>query len=211
MQDPLQCTWEKVLTPDESRLLWDSWDASRDTCPYKNKMVSGSWHVCVPTKLTCVMTSEVFRQNSVEGLLKKMKKPSEEELRKEMGRVTMNLGTFGGEQVGIDDVGAAMLGGGGIRAGQGLGMSIGDVTNLIRPEADAEDAAVEEDNSEDDDDEGDGKGGGNGGSKKETWWNKASFQSGREHDVQSMIDLTQKELLEQSAKLKKVAEDTCVV
>ena len=134
-----------------------------------------------------------------------MKRPDEQELRKEMSRVNQNLGLFNGVDVGLTEVAQATLDAGGVQAGHGLGMSIGDVTTLLDREIHEEDDDddSEEENAQDDPEQGEG---GKQKGKNKIWFNKANFQSQREHNVQNMIDTH-----EQVVKLKKAIEDTRVV
>ena len=224
MQDPKLCTWEHVLDHDAAALMWDCWKQNPEKCPYMNTNKNGTFYVRVPTAITINFQSTVMRENSVEALMHKFKNATPEDLSKHVGRLQMDLGSFGNMGgIDIDGFGQRMLSNGGPKIGQDMGAMLGKVTSLVKPSEQTEET--------DDEAEGAQDGEGNGlpepshkkmktghpgeanplaSPNKSKWWNKAAFQVARETDINEMITTMHSELLSAHGALKTTIEDVRV-
>ena len=192
-----------------------------------NSTSNGTFYVRVPTAITINMESRMYRENSVEALVAKLKNPSADDLSKHIGRLQCDLSGFGNMgNVGMDKMAQKMLGAGGPSMGTDLASTIGSITNLVKKRPAAED---------DDDEDADGQNTGESPSKRaktggasgmgqqqqegspadakktEKWWNRAAFRCDRETDLENLITGVHEDLLSSKGQIAKLIEDVRVL
>ena len=132
--------------------MWETWRLNPEKCPYMKNTSNGTFYVRIPIAITINIESRLFRENSVEAIIAKMKNASAEELGKHIGRLQADLSSFGNMgNIGIDGMAQKMIGAGGPSIGQDLGATIGNIQNLVKAtavESDAEDGEDDDDNAE---------------------------------------------------------------
>ena len=216
----MQCTWEVVLTPDEARLKWEAWEKDKSSCPWLNTMHGDVWKVRVPKSIGMDFVNRNFRRNSIEAKVKTLKKPTGEQLAAASARLGNNMDMFGSAENMLDfsALGHGVLKAGGPRGAEGIGVTIGDVSDLVQP-GNQEEEQDEEEDEEDDDADKDGEPKKkktkkvHTASPKDKWFNKAAFHVDKEEAANAMIETVQKDLVEVKDKLKKLVEETqtCVI
>ena len=203
--------------------MWETWRLNPEKCPYVNNKSNGTFYVRIPTAITINIESRLFRENSVEAIIAKMKNASAEELGKHIGRLQTDLSSFGNMgNIGIDGMAQKMMGAGGPSIGQDLGATIGNIQNLVKAtavESDAEDGEDDDDNAETPSKRQ--KKGASGQEEKGTeespnkpvvkWWNKAAFHVARENDLNKLITGVHEDLLQGKESIMKQIEDVRVL
>ena len=220
VSDPKMCTWPKTLTREEADVRWSGWILDLPTsCPYLAYDVDFEVYIRVPTTTTLDFLTSLMRKNSVNAVVKQMKKPDKDAIERELSKLQMGLDKFGASDLQQNQTAMTMLKGGQTgEAFSDIAKTLPNITALV-PEEASDDEEMQQDGKEEATEGGGQQRGekrkspegenspGTDAKKSKKYWYKDGYIAEKLHELDGLVATTTDEVEKVMAELHKLVTD----